>query len=1068
VLKDFSAPTLIEYKNVWEGNNHTVTYDPVKLVWVNATDLSDIVVFRNQQSVQGVLDGGVIKYAGAFGAGIDFEITLHRSGFKKEIVIQSLAALEAPPTANHKLVALFKYGGTGLTVKDAKTLAEWDNDLYLESEDGYELSEVDTSKKSFIKPAYIVDSANSKSSIKVFWKLHNGSLYQAKVLPKTFLLNATFPVRADTVTSYYSGSGDGSVGFERTSTGTWSYIHDTATAAWANTAYSTFQTGGSDGCGIGSGFWNDLGLNRSFMPFNTAGLPDSAAITAASIYLYVTANYSTGGNASYDYYSIVETNQASNTALATGDYDECGKSLANGWSHAMDTDIIKLSADISSVRTNNAYNEFPLNSTGLAVVSKTGYTKLGMRNGYDISNVSQSTSTNTFTFFHAYTSEQTGTSQDPYLAVTYTLSSTDIEFDAVYGLDYFVGTSGTKSFTTSGPNRLLMVFVDNEGGADDFTGVTYNGAPMTEIGVRVQEGTTGRYSHTYALVNPALGTHDVVISRSSSNQVNYAIASYMGVRQSSLPTVYTTNQIASPIGTATTNLSTTVYNSWTVLFGRGGRIQTASTGSTMRSASGIGAIYDSNGPIAPVGVKSMAFTQSPDNAAVCTQMFQIEPAAHQGVYFGNTGSDLDQASGTSSYNNNGDLLIIYMNETAGTVSGITYGGVSMTQIGTQQYFSTYARYETAWYLVNPSQGSNAVVCSGGANWQFNYLSVLGASQITPISGATYVNSSGTDPSLSITTTVDNAIAVMCGQISAGADGGTTAGSGSMLIQYGAGGANYFFATTNPVTPAGSATVHSVDSTGAYFLHGFGINPATASELTSNIAGYWKLDESSGNAADSTANANTLTNNNTTTYGSAKINNGITANPTGTKYLSKTSPTGLPSGSSSATVSFWANPRVVQSTSVPGCVAWGAESNNQMCGLGFSSTGLFHFGYNNDAILPYSYSVGEWRMYTLTVNGTTKKVNFYVDGSPVGAEYTLTNTPNVGTSFVFVGAQRPGNLVVFDGEIDEAAIWSRVLSSAEVASLYNSGTGLQYPFEEIADNSIKLSNQYHLTPVMIIR
>lgn len=60
VLKDFSAPTLIEYKNVWEGNNHTITYDPVKLVWVNATDLSDIVVFRNQQSVQGVLDGGVI------------------------------------------------------------------------------------------------------------------------------------------------------------------------------------------------------------------------------------------------------------------------------------------------------------------------------------------------------------------------------------------------------------------------------------------------------------------------------------------------------------------------------------------------------------------------------------------------------------------------------------------------------------------------------------------------------------------------------------------------------------------------------------------------------------------------------------------------------------------------------------------------------------------------------------------------------------------------------------------------------------------------------------------------
>ena len=44
-------------------------------------------------------------------------------------------------------------------------------------------------------------------------------------------------------------------------------------------------------------------------------------------------------------------------------------------------------------------------------------------------------------------------------------------------------------------------------------------------------------------------------------------------------------------------------------------------------------------------------------------------------------------------------------------------------------------------------------------------------------------------------------------------------------------------------------------------------------LTDQLEGYWNLDESSGNAADSTANANTLTNNGTTPYVAAKINNG---------------------------------------------------------------------------------------------------------------------------------------------------------------------------------------------------
>lgn len=247
-----------------------------------------------------------------------------------------------------------------------------------------------------------------------------------KIIPATFLKESTGDVFSDTTTSYYSGAGDGCVGFERPSTGSWSYIHDTATSSYSGYTATMFQTsGGYEGDGIGSGDWGGgLALNRAFVPLDTSGLDDGATITAASLFLYVFAHYTTGELTGYHYYSVVETNQASNTSLSTGDYDECGKSLANGWSSAMSNDIIKLSGDVSSSLTDSAYNEFALNSTGLAVISKTGYTKLGVRNAHDLMNVSQNAGAGNYAFFHSYTSEQTGTSNDPYLSVTYTVSST--------------------------------------------------------------------------------------------------------------------------------------------------------------------------------------------------------------------------------------------------------------------------------------------------------------------------------------------------------------------------------------------------------------------------------------------------------------------------------------------------------------------------------------------------------------------------------------------------------------------------------------------------------------------
>ncbi|NTW31028.1 MAG: hypothetical protein HGB12_00060 [Bacteroidetes bacterium] len=217
---------------------------------------------------------------------------------------------------------------------------------------------------------------------------------------------------------------------------------------------------------------------------------------------------------------------------------------------------------------------------------------------------------------------------------------------------------------------------------------------------------------------------------------------------------------------------------------------------------------------------------------------------------------------------------------------------------------------------------------------------------------------------------------------------------------------------------------------------------TTANIAANLVSYWKLDESSGNAVDAVG-SNTLTNTNTATYPAGKINNGVLTNPSGDRYLIKSSPSGL-SGLSDITINVWARPRVAQ-IGLAGTVEFGTAATAQSCGLGFTASGLCCISYSNDVYINYSYAVGSWVMYTMTIKGSTKKVNFYANGSYIGTEQTFVNTLNIGSTFCSIGIQCPASLNTFDGNIDEAGVWSRVLTTAEISALYNSGAGLQYPF-----------------------
>lgn len=113
-------------------------------------------------------------------------------------------------------------------------------------------------------------------------------------------------------------------------------------------------------------------LNRAVYLFDTSALTSSAEISAAVLSLYGTSVRAGVGSTNFE---IATCSPSSNTGLIASDYNIAG------WGST------KLATGISTGSWNSAgYNDFTLNASGLAAVSKTGITKLGGRTTWDIDN----------------------------------------------------------------------------------------------------------------------------------------------------------------------------------------------------------------------------------------------------------------------------------------------------------------------------------------------------------------------------------------------------------------------------------------------------------------------------------------------------------------------------------------------------------------------------------------------------------------------------------------------------------------------------------------------------------
>lgn len=183
-----------------------------------------------------------------------------------------------------------------------------------------------------------------------------------------------------------------------------------------------------------------------------------------------------------------------------------------------------------------------------------------------------------------------------------------------------------------------------------------------------------------------------------------------------------------------------------------------------------------------------------------------------------------------------------------------------------------------------------------------------------------------------------------------------------------------------------------------------------SYLSNGLVGYWKLDESSGNAADSSGNGLTLTNNGTTSYTTGKFSYGSEHVPASSQYLSTaTAIAGVKS------VSLWVNPDVTTNYMVSlTSGAYVTASSGTISATGFTNPNIYVNGVASTTL-----TQDVWQLVTVTTDTAIDANQFYVGRQ--GSNY-------------------------YDGTLDEVRLYNRALSPAEVSKLYNWAPGPSVYFD----------------------
>lgn len=230
-------------------------------------------------------------------------------------------------------------------------------------------------------------------------------------------------------------------------------------------------------------------------------------------------------------------------------------------------------------------------------------------------------------------------------------------------------------------------------------------------------------------------------------------------------------------------------------------------------------------------------------------------------------------------------------------------------------------------------------------------------------------------------------------------------------------------------------------------------------LTDNLLAFYKLD----NLTDSSGNERTLTNNGGVTFSSGKIGNAAEYDSSGWLYTNSLNLTNL----QELTICFWVQHADVEGDTLNEVLGdWSAGSGPIFVGFGgitqYNETGYSTFGSvintteGSYTVIDNTARNSDWRFVVLRFGpqGFQLKTN-----NESWITTAVTGSPLLASSN---GEFRVGDAgdsipLASGDKLDAFGVWNRALSDAEIAELYNSGTGYEISAGSPTQSFIKLQD-----------
>jgi hypothetical protein len=219
-------------------------------------------------------------------------------------------------------------------------------------------------------------------------------------------------------------------------------------------------------------------------------------------------------------------------------------------------------------------------------------------------------------------------------------------------------------------------------------------------------------------------------------------------------------------------------------------------------------------------------------------------------------------------------------------------------------------------------------------------------------------------------------------------------------------------------------------------------------LTDNLVAYYKLDEASGNALDSTPNGYDLTENGTVASVAGKVGNARDFEADSNNFFSRADNADLSTGDVDFTIAAWVK---IESKGAHRFIVSKEDGSNGEYRLSynsgddtftFSAYGASGFGSGNgvNAATLGSPSTAVWYYIIAWHDSAANTLNISVNDGAVDS-ISFSGGVYDGAGVFRIGGNAFSQY--FDGVIDEVGFWKRKLTEEERTALYNSGNGLSY-------------------------